>query len=202
MPLLNLDGDILIYIQEHIRSSVLDKIFPNITFLGDAGIFWLILTAILLCFRKTRRAGVCSAIALLGSLILNNFILKPIVNRTRPYELVDGLVLIGKKAKDASFPSGHTGASIASAVALCRQLKKRWSVPLVILALMIAFSRLYIGIHYPTDVLAGLIDGIALGLMAWAIEGCLFRKTAWYPGITEERSTTVEQGEGAVTEGK
>ena len=187
MPFLTLDADILLYIQDHIRNGFLDKIFPNITFLGNAGIFWIILTAVLLCFKKTRRAAICSALALIGSLILNNMILKPIINRTRPYEVIEGLILIGKKATDGSFPSGHTAASIASAVAMCRYLKKRWSVPLIILALMISFSRLYIGIHYPSDVLVGLLDGILLAVIAWVIEGVMFRKLPWYSAFAGEK---------------
>lgn len=185
MPVYQWDADFLLYIQEHIRCGFLDKIFPNITFLGDAGIFWIVLSAILLCFKKTRRAGICSALALLGSLLLNNLLIKPLVNRTRPYELIEGLVLMGKKAKDASFPSGHTAASVASAVAMCRFLKKRWSIPLIVLALMISFSRLYIAIHYPSDVLAGLIDGILLAVIAWVIEAWMFRRFAWYKAFVD-----------------
>jgi Membrane-associated phospholipid phosphatase len=194
MPLLSLDADILLYIQDHIRCAFLDYIFPNITSLGNAGIFWIILTAVLMCFRKTRRAAFCSAFALLGSLLLNNLCLKPLVNRTRPYEVIEALRLWKvSPAKDASFPSGHTAASVASAVALCGYLKKRWSIPLIVLALMIGFSRLYIGIHYPSDVLAGLLDGIMLGLIAWAIERWMFRRFEWYRNVADEkkRETTV-----------
>lgn len=200
MPFLTLDADILLYIQDHIRNGFLDKIFPNITFLGNAGIFWIILTAVLLCFKKTRRAAICSALALIGSLILNNMILKPIINRTRPYEVIEGLILIGKKATDGSFPSGHTAASIASAVAMCRYLKKRWSVPLIILALMISFSRLYIGIHYPSDVLVGLLDGILLAVIAWVIEGVMFRKLPWYSAFAGEKVEAAGKATAAVGE--
>lgn len=200
MPFLTLDADVLLYIQDHIRNGFLDKIFPNITFLGNAGIFWIILTAVLLCFKKTRRAAICSALALIGSLILNNMILKPIINRTRPYEVIEGLILIGKKATDGSFPSGHTAASIASAVAMCRYLKKRWSVPLIILALMISFSRLYIGIHYPSDVLVGLLDGILLAVIAWVIEGVMFRKLPWYAAFAGEKDETAGKATAAVGE--
>ena len=161
-----LDGDILIYIQEHIRNSAFNMFFPKITLLGNAGIFWILLTLVLLAVPKTRKAGICSAIALIFSGILNNLLLKPIVNRTRPYEIVEGLRLIGKKPIDASFPSGHTAASFASATALSRYIPKKYSVALFVLALFIAFSRLYIGVHYPTDVLFGLADGIVLGLLA------------------------------------
>lgn len=163
--MLSIEGDILLFIQEHIRNSICDPIFKGITHLGDAGIFWIILTIILLIFKKTRKAGLCSAIALVGSLVINNMILKPLINRTRPYEVVEGLICIADKANDPSFPSGHTGASFASAIALYKNLPKRYGIILIVLASLIAFSRLYIGIHYPTDVLGGIIIGIGLGLL-------------------------------------
>ena len=198
MPFLSMDADFLLYIQDHIRCGILDNFFPYITHLGTAGSFWILLTAVLMCFKKTRRAAVCSAIALLGSLVLNNMILKPLVGRVRPYEVIEGLKLIGKRATDPSFPSGHTAASIASAVALCRFLKKRYSIPLLALALLIGFSRLYIGIHYPTDVLMGLLDGIALGIAGILIENAMYKKLVWYADVCNEKvaetqdSTNVE----------
>ena len=198
MPFLSFDADFLLYIQDHIRCGILDNFFPYITHLGTAGSFWILLTVVLMCFKKTRRAAVCSAIALLGSLLLNNMLLKPLVGRVRPYEVIEGLKLIGKKATDPSFPSGHTAASIASAVALCRFLKKRYSIPLLVLALLIGFSRLYIGIHYPTDVLMGLFDGIALGIAGILIENAMYKKLVWYADVCNEKvaetqgSTNVE----------
>ncbi len=171
-----LDGQILIFIQEHIRNSFCDPIFKSITHLGDAGIFWIILTIILLCFKKTRRAGIYSACALVGSVIINNMILKNLINRTRPYEVIQGLQCIVSPATDASFPSGHTGASFASAVAMCKQIPKKYAVLLIILASLIAFSRLYVGIHYPTDVLGGLITGIGLGILANVIGDRIYAK--------------------------
>ncbi len=193
MPVFSIDEKILMFIQEHLRCSFLDKVFPAFTHLGDAGIFWIVLTLVLLCFKKTRRAGVCSMLALVASVVLNNVILKPLVNRTRPYELIDGLILIGKKADDGSFPSGHAAASIAAAVALMGYLKKRYSIPLLGVALLISFSRLYIGIHYPTDVFAGMAIGILLALLAMGIERLLFRKWTWYRTHSDAGSTTVEQ---------
>lgn len=160
-----MDGYFLIFIQEHIRNPICDPIFTGITHLGDGGIFWIILTVVLLCFKKTRRAGVYSACALIGSLIVNNMILKNLVNRTRPYEVVEGLRCMVGLAHDASFPSGHTGASFASSVAMSRQLPRKWAVFFLVLAGLIAFSRLYVGIHYPTDVLGGLCTGIGIGVL-------------------------------------
>lgn len=160
-----MDAQLLLFIQEHIRNTVCDVFFRGITHLGDAGIFWILLTIALLCFRRTRRAGVYSACALMASLIVNNLILKNLVGRVRPYELVEGLQCIVGPARDASFPSGHTGASFASAVAIYRQLPRKLAVFFIVLASLIAFSRLYVGIHYPTDVLGGLVTGIGIGLL-------------------------------------
>lgn len=159
-----IDGRILLLIQEHLRNAVCDIFFKGITHLGDAGIFWILLTIALLCFRKTRRAGIFSACALIGSLVVNNLILKNLVGRIRPYEVVDGLRCIVSLPHDSSFPSGHTGASFSSAVAMFPHLPRRYGILCLILAALIAFSRLYVGVHYPTDVLAGLVTGTAIGL--------------------------------------
>lgn len=160
-----MDGQILLFIQEHVRNAVCDVFFKGITHLGDAGIFWILLTIVLLCFGQTRKAGIYSACALVLSLIVNNLILKNLINRVRPYEVVEGLQCIVAPAHDASFPSGHTGASFASAVAIYRQIPKKFAVFFIVLASLIAFSRLYVGIHYPTDVLGGLVTGIGIGLL-------------------------------------
>lgn len=176
--ILKMDGDFLLFLQDHFRNPVCDVFFKAITHLGDAGIFWIILSIVLLFFKKTRKAGIYSAVALVGSVVLNNVILKPLVARPRPFwlgdtadakglkENVEGLICIVKEAKDYSFPSGHTGASFASAVAMFPHLPKKYGVALLVLAFLIAFSRLYVGIHYPTDVIIGFIDGIFLGIMA------------------------------------
>ena len=196
------DSNILFYIQDHIRCRFLDWIFPNITFLGDGGVFWILLAAVFMCFRKTRRAAFCAAFALIGSLLLNNFILKPLVDRIRPYEYYEGLILIGKRAFDASFPSGHTAASVAAAVAMSFYLKKRQSIPLIFLALMIGFSRLYIAIHYPTDVLFGLFDGVVLAFVALVLERWIHRKYDWYRAFVDEKpDATAEEGSAVKADG-
>lgn len=160
-----IDGQILLFIQEHIRNALCDVFFKSITHLGDAGIFWILLTIVLLCFKQTRKAGIYSACGLILSLIVNNLILKNLVGRVRPYELVEGLNCIVGPAHDASFPSGHTGASFASAVSIYKQIPKKFAIFFIVLASLIAFSRLYVGIHYPTDVLGGLVTGIGIGII-------------------------------------
>ena len=169
--LLSLDCDILMYIQEHIRCGFLDATLANLTHLGDKGLFWIILTAVLLCFKKTRKAGIYSACALVLSLLINNGIIKPLVARTRPYDLQSlkdrGFVIwkVARETDAGSFPSGHAAASFSSAVAMFKNLPRRWmAVTLIVIAALIAVSRLYVGVHYPTDVLAGALSGLIIGI--------------------------------------
>lgn len=161
-----IDGNILLWIQENIRNPVLTPVMKAVTHLGDAGIFWILLTVALLCFKKTRRAGLVSAAALVLSLVVNNLCLKNLVDRTRPYELIEGLKILVSKPGDASFPSGHSGASFAAATAIFQCVPRKYGIPLLVLAALIALSRLYVGVHFPTDVLAGTVIGILLGLAA------------------------------------
>ncbi|MGN0343010.1 MAG: phosphatase PAP2 family protein [Roseburia sp.] len=160
------DGQILLWIQENLRCAFLTPIMKFITHLGDAGIFWIVLTIGLLIFKKTRKVGLMSALALLGALLIDNIILKNLVARVRPYEVVDGLNRIIDAQIDFSFPSGHTGSSFASGVVCFKELPKQYGIPLLVLAFLIAFSRLYVGVHYPTDVLAGMVIGTIVALLA------------------------------------
>lgn len=164
--LLHLDGQILLWIQEYLRLDFLTPIWIVITKLGDAGAVWIVLTVILLMNRKTRTVGCMSALALLSALFVDNIILKNLVARIRPYEVVDGLKLLIEKQGDFSFPSGHTGSSFAAAVVYFTELPKKYGVPLLILAILIGCSRLYVGVHYPSDVLAGAVIGTVLALLA------------------------------------
>ena len=114
--------------------------------------------------------GAAGLLAAFFSLCLNNMILKHAFSRTRPYEVVDGLILLTRKATDFSFPSGHAGSSFAAATAIFCMTRNKGGVAALILAALIAFSRLYIGIHYPSDVIAGVLTGTLCGLAAaWMI---------------------------------
>lgn len=169
--LLHLDGQILLWIQEYLRLDFLTPVWIAITKLGDAGAVWIVLTVILLINRKTRKIGCMSALALLFALLVDNIILKNLVARIRPYEVVDGLNLLIEKQADFSFPSGHAGSSFASAVVCFTELPKKYGVPLLILAILISCSRLYVGVHYLSDVLAGAVIGTVLALLArWIVK--------------------------------
>lgn len=167
--IMNIDGNILLFIQENIRTPILTPLLIAITTLGNGGIIWVICSMALLVPKKTRRIGVMSIMALLMSLLINNMILKNLVARTRPYDMVEGLVPLIGKPRDYSFPSGHTGSSFASAWVLYRQLPGKFGIPALVLAGLIGLSRLYVGVHYPTDVLFGVLGGIVSGAIAMLI---------------------------------
>ncbi len=163
-----------------IHTPLLDKILAFITSLGNAGIIWIVLAVVLLILPKTRKAGIIVAAALLVDLILCNLILKNLVARVRPYDVNTAISILIKKPLDFSFPSGHTAASFAAMTALfLAKMKKAWIASLI-LAVLIAFSRLYFYVHYPTDVLGGIVVGVLSGVIGYAIVEKLdkLRKTA------------------------
>ena len=152
-----------------IHTPLLDKILAFITSLGNVGIIWIVLAVVLLILPKTRKTGIIVAAALLMDLVLCNLILKNLVARVRPYDINTAIAILIKKPLDFSFPSGHTAASFAAMTALfLAKMKKAWIAALV-LAVLIAFSRLYFYVHYPTDVLGGAVVGILSGIIGYAI---------------------------------
>lgn len=159
----------------------MDWFWKGITHLGDFGIFWILLTIVLLIPKKTRKAGLASALALIIGTLITNVAIKNVVARVRPYEVIQELDLMIEKQKDFSFPSGHTCASFASAFAIykCKEVfPKKWRTAAMVLATLIALSRLYVGVHYPTDVLGGLIVGLFSGWAGWKIEELIMKKRA------------------------
>lgn len=167
--LLQLDGAILLWIQEHIRQEFLSPVVKFITHLGDAGWCWILLAAILLIVKKTRKIGLVTAVSLLGSYVVNNLILKNLVARVRPYEAVDGLQRIIEAQSDFSFPSGHSASSFAAAVVIFMLCPRKYGIPALVSAFLIALSRLYVGVHYPTDVLTGVISGTVIAVIVCTV---------------------------------
>lgn len=169
--------EILDFIQNHMRSDVLDLAMPLITKLGDGGLLWILCCLILLLHPKTRRAGAVAAISLALEALLCNLLLKPLVARPRPFDVNPTVTLLIPRPHDFSFPSGHSGASFACAAALFFVRQKLWPFALA-LAALIAFSRLYLYVHYPTDVLAGIVLGFLTG---WAAKKAVEK---WQQKIT------------------
>lgn len=149
------------------HTPFLDKIMVFITRLGDAGIIWIVLSIVLLLIPKTRKSGAVMVAALVVDVLLCNIVLKNLVARTRPYDVNTGVHLLVAKLHDYSFPSGHTAASFTSVTALyLAGEKKLWKFALV-LACLIAISRLYLYVHYPTDVLGGILFGVISGYLGY-----------------------------------
>ena len=176
---ISFDLPVLDLIQTNLQSPFMDKFMPIITVFGDAGIFWMIIAALLLVFPKTRRTGLGMFIAMLIGLLVCNVTLKPLVARIRPYDLqaefgVTINLLCGLQ-HDFSFPSGHTIASFEAAVVMLRNSKKL-GIPAMLLAILISFSRMYLYVHYPTDVIASIILGTLFALIGNGLAGLIAPK--------------------------
>ena len=191
------DGNLLIGIQHALNADWLTPIMKVITLLGEGGIFWITLCLVMILYRKTRRLGIICAVSLLFTFIACNLILKPAVDRIRPwvtFQMVDAML---PPPGDASFPSGHSANAMGPAWAMflatrpvrtsdgrsyegvkCLGWKgdglspcvmHRLSMALVLLGVLIGVSRLYLGMHYPSDVVCGLLLGMIVAAAVYRI---------------------------------
>lgn len=166
----NLDGGILLQIQQHLRTDLLTPFMKGVTFLGNGGWFWILCAVVLLAIPRTRKTGYAAVLSLIFGVIVTNLLLKNIVARPRPFAEIEALIPLIAKPTDFSFPSGHTTASFAVALVMLRMLPKKIGIPAVVLAALVAFSRLYLGVHYPTDVLVGFVVAlVGSSLAVWGV---------------------------------
>ncbi len=163
---MKLELSILDYIHKHLRSLFGDIVMPLISALGNGGFIWLCAIVGFVCTRQYRMAGLSMALALAMGLIVGSFVLKPLFGRARPFAKKPGVDLIVRAPRDSSFPSGHTLTSFAAATALFLSERQMGGGALV-LAGLIAFSRMYLYVHYPSDVLAGVALGMGFGYMGF-----------------------------------
>ena len=164
-----LDGEILLLIQQYLRTDMLTPFMKSVTFweTEDGSGFSVQLFFLLSQRQKT---GYAAALSLIFGAIVTNLLLKNIVARPRPFAEIAALIPMITKPKDFSFPSGHTTASFAVALVMLRMLPKKFGIPAVVLAALVAFSRLYLGVHYPTDVLAGFVIAlVGSTLSVWIV---------------------------------
>lgn len=161
----NYEVQILLWIQENLR-GFMDGFWVLITSLADKGWFWILIALVLLIFKKTRTAGIMVLVSLIINHILTNEILKDLFGRPRPYTVSGELTTLIKQLSSYSFPSGHTSTSFAAAFVMLRMLPKKFGIPALVLATMVGFSRLYVGVHYPTDVLGGIVVGFMCSVWA------------------------------------
>ncbi len=145
-----------------VHMPVLDAFFKTVTSLGDHGWFFIVLALALCCFKKTRTCGLCMLAGMAVGALIANAALKPLVARARPCWINDTVKLLIENPTDYSFPSGHSQVSFVSAASIYRS-HKRWGIAAYVLAVLIAVSRLYLYVHFPTDVLAGALIGIVTG---------------------------------------
>ena len=169
----NFDLPILEWIQAYLQSDFLDTVMPIITLFGEGGIFWIAWAVILLIIPKTRKVGLSMIFALLLGLLVCNVTLKPLVARIRPYDLQEQdfgiyINLLIERQHDFSFPSGHTIASFEAAVVLLKNSRKM-GIPALILAILVSFSRLYLYVHYPSDVLVSVVLGTIFAFIGCAL---------------------------------
>lgn len=157
-----LDWTILHGIQDSLRCGFLDFVMPKITTLGNGGAIWIILAVSLMISRKYRKYGFVMISALAVGALIGNVCIKPLVARARPC-WIESVSLLIQNPKDYSFPSGHTLSSVIGAVVLTAANRKfGWfAIPL---AALIAFSRLYLYVHFPSDVLTAAVMGVIIGV--------------------------------------
>ncbi|MBR5452469.1 MAG: phosphatase PAP2 family protein [Clostridia bacterium] len=167
---------ILNWIQSTFSCPFLDAVIPVLSSLVDGGIIWIAMALVMLFFRKTRKAGITVGLALVFGLLTVNLMMKPLVGRIRPYDFNTDAQLIIEALHDFSFPSGHVIASFEASVALLLSHKRAIGIPALIFAFIVAFSRMYLYVHYPTDVLASVILGTAYAFAAYFIVKYVFKK--------------------------
>lgn len=157
--MISLEFAFLDFIQQNLRSPVLDTFMVAVTKLGNVGIIWILLGIGLLAVKKNKQAGILVLASLAVDFLLCNVLLKNMVARPRPCDLNPEVLLLIPNPTDFSFPSGHTAASAASVAALYLKKERLWK-PVLILAVLMAFSRMYLYVHFPTDILGGVVCGI------------------------------------------
>lgn len=166
----------ILYFIQTLHNPVLDWFMIKITFLGEVGWFWIALATIFLCFKKTRKIGIGMSVSILMGFLLGNVWLKNLFERQRPCWIDSSVSLLISNPRDFSFPSGHSLVSFEGAFSIYLHNKK-WGIPAIILASFIAFSRLYLFVHFPTDVFMGSFMGIVIAWAVYRVSFCTRKNT-------------------------
>ncbi len=172
---MNLDWTILHGLRALTICPLLDFWMPKITALGNAGFIWLLAGVVLICTKKYRRQGVLLLAALAAGILVGNVVLKNLIARPRPCWLDTSVPMLIAVPQDYSFPSGHTLISTIGAAILART-DRRFGYAAIPLAVLIAFSRMYLFVHFPSDILAGAVIGLVLSEFVWALGGKVFNR--------------------------
>lgn len=149
----------ILYTIQRMHNTFLDLLMPAVSFLANGGMIWVIIAVGMMLSRKTRKCGFLVLVCMLICLLAGNMGLKNIVARQRPCWIDSSVQLLIPVPRDYSFPSGHTMHSFTAAVMIFFHYKK-WGIMTLVLAAVIAFSRMYLFVHFPTDILGGLVIGV------------------------------------------
>ncbi|HKM09311.1 MAG TPA: phosphatase PAP2 family protein [Candidatus Methanomethylophilaceae archaeon] len=183
---MGLDMEVLVWIHENLSGGITDFLMKYISISGDYGAIWIFIILVLLIYKPTRKTGVIMVIALLFGLILNDFIIKPLVERPRPFIEDPSLLLSISAPGGYSFASGHaTKAFAVSSVLFIHD--KKWGTPLMIYATLMAFSRMYLLVHYASDVIVGAFIGMFCAVAAYAIVNHIKKKYEHVPYQQSEK---------------
>lgn len=158
------DLKILYYIHEHFNSIVLDKLSILIDFLGTAGLVWVLLSISLMLNKKYRKIGILILVSIALCGLFGEGILKNLVKRPRPFVNIPEINVLINKPHSYSFPSGHSSLAFAAATIIFH-FKRKFGIGAIMVAIAFAFSRTYLFVHFPSDVLGGAILGISSALI-------------------------------------
>ena len=161
------DFAVLDFIQEHLRCAFLDVLMPFFSYIAEGGAVWIIAAVVMLFFRKTRKWGLLVLVAMAAGFIIGEICLKNIICRVRPCYFTDIAMLVNKP-NSYSFPSGHSCSSFAAATIIFF-MNKKVGAAAIVLAFLVAFSRMYVYVHYPTDVLCGILLGVLCAVVTYSI---------------------------------
>lgn len=175
--IIEFDRTILFWIQDNLRNVFTDNFFSVITYFGEKGIFWLSMAVILLFFKKTRKCGIMMIGAVALGFFTGECFVKNLVCRNRPFILFEWDVenLLITAPAGFSFPSGHTCASFAASTSIFFNSRK-WGIPALCFAFLIAFSRIFLFVHFPSDIIIGMLWGITAAVIVKLIVDCIYKK--------------------------
>lgn len=156
----------LLHMLQGLHEEWLDAVMIFVTTLGNGGFIWIVLSVVLIVIPRTRKCGLGMLLAMAITFLLGNLILKNIIARPRPFAVDTSVMLLIPKPSEYSFPSGHTSSSFAAACTLYAYYRKP-GVAALLVAGMIAFSRMYLFVHYPTDILGGMLIGGLIALLVF-----------------------------------
>lgn len=169
------DTAVMDFVQQNFHNPVTDAVFPALTYLGEYGMIWIVAALCMLFFKKSRTCGMLCLCALAAAYLFGEVFLKNVIGRARPFESFPDIPLLIPPPESFSFPSGHSASSFTAAVVIFWYNKKAGTAALV-LAALIAFSRVFLFVHYPTDIIAGAVLGTFFGILTIGVYKLIYRK--------------------------